>query len=125
MPIKCKSAQIRTECYNYTMAAGENIFLPIKATRNEVIIVHSISVYNPTQANFTHVYKVIRTKGHLCRLNYIAAIATLAVQRWATEVYLIDGEECGIALTPNAAGDMVEVTFQIIRMRDDEYLIAT
>jgi len=125
MPIKCKSAQIRTEYYNYAMIAGENIFLPIKATRNEVIIIQSIAVYNPTQANFTHVYKIMRTKGILRRLNYTAAIATLAVQRWATGVYLIDGEECGIALTPNATGDIVQVTFQIIRMRDDEYFKST
>lgn len=125
MPLKSQSNQIRTEHYDYTMAAGENIFLPIQARQKEVVVVHSVSVYNSTQANFTHVYKVMTVKGRLRRLNYVAAVNTLTVQRWATDIYLIDGEECGIALTPNAAGDIVEVTFQIIRMRDDEYFKAT
>ena len=125
MPIKCQSNQVRTEHYDYTLAAGENILLPIKARPGEVIVVHSISIYNPTQANFTHVYKVMTTKGHLRRLTYAAALNTIIVLNWDIDVYLIDGDECGIALTPNAAGDIVEVTFQIFRFRDDEYFKAT
>jgi len=125
MPIKCQSNQIRTEHYHYTMAAGENIFLPVKARPGEVLIVHSVCVLNPTVNDFTHIYKVMKSKGHLIRLNYAAGLATLTVRRWATDVYLVDGEEGGIALTPNVAGDEVAVNFQIIRMRDDEYFKAT
>jgi len=123
--IKCKSDQVRTEHYDYTLAADENIFLPIKARPEEVIVVHSVCIYNTTADNSGAAYKVMRTKGHLCRLNYTAAINGKAVQRWATDVYLIDGEECGVAITPNAAGDLFCVNFQIIRMRDDEYFKAT
>jgi len=58
-------------------------------------------------------------------LTYAAALNTIIVLNWDIDVYLIDGDECGIALTPNAAGDIVEVTFQIFRFRDDEYFKAT
>ena len=125
MPLKCKSDQIRTEYFDYGMAAGENVLMPIKARPGEVIIVHSISIYNPTQANFTHVYKMLRTKGRLRRLTYAATLNAALILNWNIDVYLIEHEECGIALTPNAAGDIVEVTFQIIRCRDDEYFKAT
>jgi len=123
--MKVKSDQIRTEHYDYSMAAGENIFYPIKARRGEVIIVHSVCIYNPTQANSGACYKIMRVKGHECRLNYTAAINAGVVQRWATDVYLVDGDECGVAMTPNAAGDMYCVNFQILRFRDDEYFKAT
>lgn len=125
MPIKSQSNQIRTEHYHYTLAADENIFLPIKARPGEVIVVHSVTIYNPTQANSGVCYKLMRQKGHIIRLNSVAAINAGVVQRWATDVYLIDHEEGGVALTPNAAGDIYAVSFQIMRMRDDEYFKAT
>lgn len=125
MPMKVKSNQPRTEFYDYHLAAGENILLPIKARPDEVIIVHSISIYNPSQVNYTHVYKVMTTKGRLRRLTYAASVNAGLVINWDIDVYLIDGEECGIALTPDAAGDIVEATFQIIRLRDDEYFKVT
>jgi len=125
MPIKCQSNQIFTEHYHYTMGEGENIFLPVKARRNEVLVVHSIGVYNPTQNGFTHLYKILQRKGHNCRIEYTAAVATLTVRRWSSDVYLIEGDECGIALTPFAAGDMVILTVQGLRFRDDEYFIST
>ena len=121
MPFKCLSNQIDTERYVYLMAAGENIFLPMKARHKEVIIVHSISVYNPTQNGFTHLYKVMERRGRLCRLDYLAALATVTVHLFDHEIYMIDGDEAGIALTPSVAGDMVQVTIQIIRLRDDEF----
>jgi len=125
MPLKCKSDQVRTEYYDYNLDAGENILMPIKARPGEVIIVHSISLYNPTQANFTHAYKMLRTKGRLRRLTYAAALNTITVLNWNIDVYLIEHEECGFAITPNAASDLIEATFQIIRCRDDEYFKAT
>jgi len=125
MPIKCKSDQVFTEKYDYTMAAGVNEFLPIKARPGEVIIVLSFSIYNPTQNGFTHCYKVMKRKGQIYRLNYVAAIATITVRRWATNVYLIDGDEAGIILTPSTAGDIVELTLQGLRLRDDEYFKST
>ena len=125
MPIKCQSNQIFIEHYHYTMGEGENIFLPVKARRNEVLVVHSIGVYNPTQNGFTHLYKILQRKGHNCRIEYTAAVATLTVRRWSSDVYLIEGDECGIALTPSAAGDMVILTVQGLRFRDDEYFIST
>ncbi len=125
MAMKVKSDQIRTEFYDYVMAADENIFLPIKARPGEVIIVHSVCLYNPTQANFTLAYKVMRTKGRLRRLNHTATLNAGVVLRWGLDNYLIDGEEGGFAITPAAAGDEIEATFQIIRMRDDEYFKAT
>ena len=67
----------------------------------------------------------MRSKGHTIRLNYAAALNAGVVQRWATDVYLIDHEECGFAITPNAVGDIVAATFQIIRMRDVEYFKST
>ena len=125
MPVKCQSNQIFTEHYHYTMGAGENIFLPVKARPGEVLIVHSVGIYNPTANGFTHIYKILNRKGHNCRIEYVAALATLTVRRWSSDVYLIDGDECGIALTPSAAGDMVILTVQGLRFRDDEYFIST
>ena len=125
MPIKCQSNQIFTECYCYTMGAGANEFLPIKARPGEVIIVHSFGIYNPTENGFTHCYKILKRRGQVCRLNYVAAIATITVRRWATDVYLIDGDEAGIILTPSVAGDIVELTIQGMRFRDDEYFKST
>ena len=125
MSLKVKSEQINTECYDYMMAAGENIFLPIKARHEEVILVHSISIYNPSQVNYTHVYKILRCKGDVRRLTYAASVNAGLVINWVKQIYLKDGQELGIAITPDGAGDMVEVTFQIIRMKDIEYFKAT
>jgi len=91
MPIKCQSNQIRTEHYIYTLAAGENILLPIKARPDEAIIVHSVGLYNPSQDNYTHVYWVMTERGQLVRLAYTAALNTVTVQRWADDVYLKAG----------------------------------
>jgi len=125
MTIKVKAEQIRTEFYDYQMAAGENIYLPIKARHEEVIIVRSISIYNPTEVNFADVYKIMRTKGRLRRLTYVATLNASLIINWDIPIYLIDGEECGIAITPAGANELVEVTFQIIRMKDSEYFKAT
>jgi len=125
MPIKCQSNQINTEHYHYTLEAGENIFFPVKARPGEVIVVHSVCLYNPSQANYTLAYKLMRQRGHIIRLNYAATLNAGVVQRWATDVYLRDHEEGGFAITPNAVGDEIAVSFQIIRMRDDEYFKAT
>jgi len=38
---------------------------------------------------------------------------------------LIDGDEGGVALTPAAAGDTVEITLQYLRMKDIEYFKST
>ena len=121
MPVKCKSEQIATEQYIYTCAAGENIFLPMKARRNEVLIIHNISIYNNSQANSTTCYKILRRRGILYRLNYVGAINAGVVHRWGVDIYLIDGDEMGIAYTPNAAGDTVQLVMQALRFRDDEY----
>jgi len=125
MPIKLKSEQLNTEHYHYFLAADENCLFPVKARPGEVVIVHSVCLYNPSQANYTLGYKLMRQRGHTCRLNYTATINAGTVQRWATDVYLKDGEECGFAITPNAAGDEIAANFQILRFRDDEYTIPT
>jgi len=125
MPIKCKSDQIFTEGYRYTMGAGENIFFPVKARRNEVLIVHSLSLYNPTQNAFTHCYEVMRRRGAIHRLDYVAGLATVTVHKFSSEIYLIDGDEAGIILTPSTAGDIVELTVQGMRFRDDDYFKST
>lgn len=125
MPIKIQSSMLNTEHYHYTLAAGENILFPVKARPGEVLIVHSVCLYNPSQVNYTHIYKLMRQRGHICRLNYAAALNSITVRRWATDIYLKDHEECGFAVTPNAAGDIIAANFQIIRMRDDDYFKAT
>lgn len=125
MPLKLKSEQLNTEHYHYTLAADENIFFPVKARPGEVVCVHSVCLYNPSQVNYTLAYKLMRLRGHICRLNYQAAINAGVVHRWATDVYLKEHEECGFAITPNAAGDEIAANFQIIRFRDDEYEIPT
>jgi len=125
MSLKVKSEQIRTEFYDYRMASGENIYLPIKARHEEVINVHSISIYNPTAVNFADIYKIMKTKGRLRRLTHVATLNAGLIINWNIPIYLIDGEECGIAITPAGANELVEVTFQIIRMKDSEYFNAT
>ena len=125
MVMKIKSEQLRTEMYQYNLAAGENILMPIKARPGEVICVHSVCCYNPTEVNFTLLYKMLKVDGKFCRLNYAATLNAGVVKRFATDVYLKDGDECGFAVTPNAAGNLICVNFQILRFRDDEYNIST
>jgi len=125
MPFKCLSTNVSTEMYEYTLAAGENILLPLKARPGEALIVHCVSVYNNTLNGFTHIYKVMKRRGRIFRLNYQAALATIQVHRWATDIYLIDGDEGGIILTPSAAGDTVQVTFQVIRLIDADFYKST
>ena len=125
MPVKSQSNQIFTERYDYTMAAGAGAFFPVKARRNEVLIVHSLSLYNPTQNGFTHCYEVMRRRGVIHRLDYVATLATVTVHKFATEIYLVDGDEAGIILTPHTAGDIVQLTMQGMRFRDDEYFKST
>jgi len=121
MPFKCQSNQVSTERYDYTLAVGENILLPIKARPGEVIIVHSISVYNNTQNGFTHCYKLLKRRGLTCRIDYVAAVATVVTHLFDHDLYLVDGDETGIALTPSAAGDTVQVTIQFIRLIDADF----
>jgi len=125
MVMKIKSEQLRTEHYDYTMALGENEFLPIKARPEEIIIVHSVCIYNGSAVNFGAVYKLIKVKGHVCRLNHNASLNVGRVQRWATDIYLKDGDECGISINSPTAGAVACVNFQILRFRDDEYFKAT
>ena len=125
MPFKCLSNQIATERYDYTLAVGENLLLPVKARRDEVVIILGISVYNNTQNGFTLLYKVMQRRGRVFRIDYLAALATGVVHLFDHDLYLIDGDESGIALTPSAAGDTVQVTMQYMRLRDDEYFKAT
>jgi len=125
MPIKCKSDQLRTEHYDYEMALGENVYFPIKARHEEVIVVHSVCIYNGSAANFGGIYKLIKVGGHVCRLNHNASLNVGRVQRWATDVYLKDGDECGVSINAPVAGGVACVNFQIIRMKDSEYFNAT
>ncbi|GAI07630.1 unnamed protein product [marine sediment metagenome] len=125
MPMKVKSEQINTEHYHYTLDENENQLFPVKARPGEVIIVHSVCIYNDSGANYDVCYKLMKQRGHVIRLNYVATINAGVVQRWATDVYLNGEEECGVAVTPNAAGDTLAVNFQILRFRDDEYTIPT
>jgi len=55
----------------------------------------------------------------------VAGLATVTVYKFATEIYLIDGDEAGIILTPHTTGDIVELTMQGMRFRDDEYFKST
>jgi len=123
--IKCKSEQVFTEKYNYVLAAGSNVLWFVKARTGEVILVRSLSIYNSSQANTAACYKLLKRRGITHRLNYVAAINAGVVQEWATPVYMIDGDEVGIEVTPNAAGDNIEVTIQGLRLRNDEYFKAT
>ncbi|GAI46605.1 unnamed protein product, partial [marine sediment metagenome] len=81
MPMKVKSGQINTEHYHYTLADGENILLPVKARPGEVIIVHSVCIYNDSGANYGVCYKIMKQRGHVIRLNYVATINAGIVQR--------------------------------------------
>lgn len=118
MPIKILSNQVYTERYDYTMAADENIFLPIKAMPGEVLIIHSISVYNSSANKYGNMFKVMKRRGVLMRLDYLKELDDPGVKLFDQDIYLVDGDECGIALTPNAANDTVQVTFNCIRLID-------
>lgn len=125
MPLKIHSDMLINEHYHYTLQAGENILFPVKARPGEVLCVHSITIYNNSAANYAECYKLIKVEGHVCRMNYTAAINAGAVQRWATDVYIKNHQECGVAITPTAAGDTVCVNFQVIRFKDEDYFKAT
>ena len=107
------------------MGLGVSTFFPIKARRNEVIVVHSISIHNDSLVNFGAIYKLIKVKGHVCALNHSATLNVGRVQRWASDVYLKDGDECGVSINSPVAGTIACVNFQIFRFRDDEYFKAT
>ena len=125
MPLKIHSNMLINEHCHYTLAADENILLPIKARPGEVICVHAISIYNNSGGNYGACYKLLRTGGHLCRLDYTAGINAGVVRGWAVDVYLRGNDECGVAITPAAAGDTVCVNFQVIRFKDDDYFKPT
>lgn len=121
MSYKCHSKQIYVERYDYILVVGENIFYPVKARPGEVLIVHSISCYNNTQSDYTLLYKLLKRRGLEMRVNYQATLKAGVVHRFVADNYLIDGDETGIALTPNVAGNTVEVTVQCIRLIDAEF----
>lgn len=122
MPMLVNSEMLATEHYHFICGdAALNYFWPVKARAGEVIIVHSVTIFNNCGANFALCYKLMRAKGHIMYMNSVAAINNTVVQRWATDMYLNGNEECGVAVTPNAVNDEFQVTFQIIRMIDKLY----
>ncbi|GAH45006.1 unnamed protein product [marine sediment metagenome] len=112
---------IRHEMYEYIMVAGLNWFFPIKARPGEVILVNCVSIYNQSGANYAACYKAIKCHGRIFRVNSTAAINNGVVQRWEGDNFLINNDELGVAVTPNAAGETTQVTFQIIRVLDSDY----
>jgi len=115
------SKMVRHELYDYVCPVLLTWFWPVKARRGEVIIVNQISVYNNSGANYGICYKGIKCHGEIHRINHSAAINTGVVQRWSADNYLIDGDELGVAITPNAVNDTVQISVQLIRFLDSEF----
>lgn len=115
------SKMIQHEMYEYTMAAGLNWFYPIKARPGEVILVNCVSIYNNSGANYGACYKAIKCHGEVYRINSVTAINNGVVKRWEGDNFLRDGDELGVGITPNAAGEKGQVCFQIIRFVDTDY----
>jgi len=115
------SKMIAHEKYDYICEAGLNWFWPIKARPGEVLLINSIAVYNNSGANYGVCYKGIKHKGEIYRINYMAAINAGVVQRWSANNYITEGDEMGVAITPNAANETVKVTIQLIRFTDTDY----
>jgi len=107
--------------YDYICPAALTWFWPVKAYKGEVILVNSIAIYNNSGANYGACYKGIKVDGHIHRINYIAAINNGLVKRFAENNYLSNGEEIGVAITPNAANDPVQIAIQLIRFTDKDY----
>lgn len=125
MPFKVKSEQIQTDRYVYQCVQGHNEFWFEKARPKEVLIIQLVAIFNRQADVSGLVYKVMKRKGVTYYLNSNAGIAAVSVVRWGVDVYLIDGDEMGVIITPNATGDEFDVVCQFIRMRDDEYFKAT
>ena len=115
------SKMVRHELYDYVLPAGLSYFWPVKARPGEVIIVNQVSVYNNSGANYGICYKCLKCKGTIHRINHTAAINNGVVQRWSADNYLIDGDELGVALTPNAANETAQVSIQLVRFLDSEF----
>jgi len=107
------------------MKATENIFLPVKARPGEVIIVHSISVYNNTANIYWYLYELIKRRGFIYRVDFIQVVLAAGVHLFNQDLYLIDGDEAGIAIRTTRSGATVQVTIQFMRLRDDEYFKST
>jgi len=112
---------IAYERYDYTMIAGLNWYFPVKSRPGGVILVHAISIYNNSGANYGAMYKAVRIKGEVHRLNYTASLNNGLVKRWMEDYYITNGAEFGVGITPNAAGETTQVSFQTIHFTDVDY----
>ena len=115
------SKMVHHEVYDYIMIAGLNWFWPIKSRPGEVILVNCVSIYNNSGANYGVCYKALKCQGEIHRINYIASINAGVVKRWEGDNYLAPNDELGVSVTPNAAGETVQMGFQIIRFIDSDY----
>jgi len=115
------SKMIRHELYDFICPAALTWFWPVKARPGEVILINCVSIYNNSGANYAACYKGIKCGGKIHRINYIASINNGVVQRWTADNYLVNGDELGVAITPNAANETAQVSIQLIRFLDSEY----
>jgi len=107
--------------YDFICPAALTWFWPIKAYKGEVLLINTISVYNNSGANYAACYKGIKHNGKIHRINYIASINNNVVKRWDSDNYLTNGDEIGVAITPNAANETVQISIQLIRFTDCDY----
>jgi len=119
--IKCKSEQVFRECKDYTLGVGANILFMMKSGNEEVLIIHRISVYNSSQANTADCHFVVKHNGDIRYIWTDTGIVAGDADTFEHDLYLVLGDEVGIIITPNAAGDTIEVTLEGLRVRDDEY----
>lgn len=118
--MKVKSGQIYTEKYTYTLDTTVQQFWFSKGRPGGVLELVWLSVYNTTQSNITVFYILIKHKGEVIRLFYDGTIASKEVDAWTTPIYLDAGDEIGVEMDGNAAGDLVEVAAQWISHRDKD-----
>lgn len=111
--------------YVYKLSATAKEFYFIKGRPGHVLWVDYISVYNPTESNYTHLYLMDRDHGEVSHCDYVASLNTILVKKFAADHYLKDGEELGIKITGAAEGDLLEVTVHGLRMIDEDYFKAT
>ena len=115
------SKMLAHELYDYIMIADLNWFWPVKARPGEVLLVNRVCVYNNSGANYGACYKVLKCQGEIHRINYIASINNGVVKRWECDNYLTNGDEIGVAITPNQAAETVQLSIQLIRFTDSDY----
>ena len=112
--MKLRHGQIINEQYRYGLTTGANEIRHQRGRRDGVLELVWWTAWNDSQSDMLELtlYKWVRGLGH--RLFYDVTFETKTLDYRLYEVYLQEGDEFGFVVTPNAAGDIIEIATEWI-----------